>query len=151
MLNPIEKFKVAILHLEREWNHWYVKMLGGKRLKQEVHSKKSKMKRNGTTILSENIIISSDIYFLYWNGIHIFITPSIFIWEWKTHDRKFKMGSPFPITIPILRVYTPLQKKCNTWFRTSHDAIMGSKDFSGIFFASELGAKFTPLPIHSSK
>ncbi len=22
MLNPIEKFKVAILHLNRAWNHW---------------------------------------------------------------------------------------------------------------------------------
>ncbi len=22
MLNPIEKFKVAILHLNRDWNHW---------------------------------------------------------------------------------------------------------------------------------
>ena len=23
MLNPIEKFKVAIFHLNRDWNHWY--------------------------------------------------------------------------------------------------------------------------------
>ncbi len=23
MLNPIEKFKVAILHVNRAWNHWY--------------------------------------------------------------------------------------------------------------------------------
>ncbi len=23
MLNPIEKFKVAILHLNRDWNHWF--------------------------------------------------------------------------------------------------------------------------------
>ncbi len=24
MLNPIEKFKVAILHINRDWNHCYI-------------------------------------------------------------------------------------------------------------------------------
>ncbi len=29
MLNPIEKFKVAILHLNRAWNHWYTILKAG--------------------------------------------------------------------------------------------------------------------------
>ena len=50
------------------------------------------------------ICFSSEVYFLYWNGIHISITHFIFIWEWETCRSKFRKELPFPNTIPVLRV-----------------------------------------------
>ena len=32
MLNPIEKFKVAILHLKRDWNHCTAEIINGRHL-----------------------------------------------------------------------------------------------------------------------
>ncbi len=53
------------------------------------------------------ICFSSEIYFLYWNVIHIFIKHFIFIWEWKTRRSKFEMRSPFSITIPVNQYSLP--------------------------------------------
>ncbi len=54
-----------------------------------LHAEKIKLDRNGDTILSilriYVICFSSEIYFLYGNGIHIFITHFVFIWELKAH------------------------------------------------------------------
>ena len=47
------------------------------------------------------ICFSSEICFLYWNGIHIFIIHFIFIWEWKNRHSNIRMGSPFSKRIPV--------------------------------------------------
>ncbi len=75
------------------------------------------------------ICFSSEIYFLYQNGIHSFIKRFIFIWEWETPRSKFGMEFPFPNDIFILRVY----KKADMLYINTSSLLVSSLDRPVIF------------------